>query len=87
MPERRRWDARAVRAGAVSVSSTISSACGHRDGPKPLHVRTWACSEPTCGTVHDLDWNAGRNVGYEGRRILAASTTAPPTPGPGARRR
>lgn len=64
-------------------SSQICSACGHRDGPKPLHVRQWTC--PNCKTRHDRDWNAGRNVKHEGRRILAA--TAPSTPGPGARRR
>ncbi|GAA3370322.1 RNA-guided endonuclease TnpB family protein [Streptomyces sannanensis] len=64
-------------------SSQICSACGHRDGPKPLHVRQWTC--PNCGTRHDRDFNAGKNVRYEGRRILAAA--APSTPGPGARRR
>ncbi|MFG2582876.1 RNA-guided endonuclease InsQ/TnpB family protein [Streptomyces malaysiensis] len=64
-------------------SSLICSACGFRDGPKPLHVREWTC--PNCDTPHDRDWNAGKNVRLEGRRILAA--TAPPTPGPGARRR
>uniref|UniRef100_A0AAU2V311 Transposase n=1 Tax=Streptomyces sp. NBC_00003 TaxID=2903608 RepID=A0AAU2V311_9ACTN len=63
-------------------SSQICSACGYRDGPKPLHVRQWTC--PNCGTRHDRDWNAGKNVRYEGRRILAAGTTEPPTPGPGA---
>ncbi|MFI1159949.1 RNA-guided endonuclease InsQ/TnpB family protein [Streptomyces sioyaensis] len=68
-------------------SSQVCSACGHRDGPKPLSVRTWTCPEPTCQTRHDRDWNAGKNVRYEGRRTLAASTTPPPTPGPGARRR
>lgn len=68
-------------------SSRICSACGHRDGPKPLHVRTWTCPRPTCRTRHDRDWNAGKNVRYEGRRILAFLSTEPPTPGPGARRR
>jgi putative transposase len=66
-------------------SSQICSACGFRDGPKPLNVRTWTC--PNCDTRHDRDWNAGRNVLYEGRRTLVASTTEPPTPGRGARRR
>ncbi|MFI2733184.1 RNA-guided endonuclease InsQ/TnpB family protein [Streptomyces sp. NPDC018711] len=64
-------------------STQICSGCGHRDGPKPLNVRTWTC--PNCETRHDRDWNAGKNVRYEGRRILAAAE--PPTPGPGARRR
>lgn len=67
-------------------SSQICSACGFRDGPKPLHVRTWTCSEPTCRTRHDRDWNAGKNVLYEGRSI-AAEREEPPTPGRGARRR
>jgi len=64
-------------------SSQLCSACGHRVGRKPLHVRAWTCSG--CGIRHDRDWNAGRNVRAEGRRIRAA--TAPPTPGLGARRR
>jgi hypothetical protein len=40
------------------------------DGPKPLHVREWTCGE--CGTVHDRDHNAARNVPFERRRIVAA---------------
>ncbi|MET8784966.1 RNA-guided endonuclease TnpB family protein [Streptomyces sp. NPDC004589] len=57
-------------------SSQICSACGLRDGPKPLHVREWTCGE--CGTVHDRDHNAARNVLYEGRRIVAAGRTETP---------
>jgi putative transposase len=74
-----------ARVARVFPSSRTCSACGFRDGPKPLHVRTWTC--PNCQVRHDRDWNAGRNIQSEGRRILAASTTAPHTPGPGARRR
>ncbi|WP_374196649.1 zinc ribbon domain-containing protein [Streptomyces sp. ISL-96] len=66
-------------------SSQLCSACGFREGPKPLHIRQWTC--PNCGTLHDRDWNAGKNVRYEGRRILADGQTEPPTPGPGARAR
>ncbi|MFM9695422.1 RNA-guided endonuclease InsQ/TnpB family protein [Streptomyces europaeiscabiei] len=51
-------------------SSQVCSVCGFRDGPKPLHVREWTCSE--CGMVHDRDHNAARNVLFEGRRIVAA---------------
>lgn len=57
-------------------SSQICSACGLRDGPKPLHVREWTCGE--CGTVHDRDHNAARNILYEGRRIVAAGRTETP---------
>ncbi|MFD7243402.1 RNA-guided endonuclease InsQ/TnpB family protein [Streptomyces massasporeus] len=51
-------------------SSQVCSACGYRDGAKPLHVREWMCG--ACGTVHDRDHNAARNVLFEGRRIVAA---------------
>ncbi|NGO73697.1 RNA-guided endonuclease InsQ/TnpB family protein [Streptomyces boncukensis] len=68
-------------------SSQLCSTCGHRDGPKPLHLRTWTCQEPTCGTTHDRDWNAAKNIQYEGRRIRRARQTAQPTPEPGARDR
>ncbi|MGP3735012.1 RNA-guided endonuclease InsQ/TnpB family protein [Streptomyces sp. GDS52] len=57
-------------------SSQVCSACGFRDGPKPLHVREWACRE--CGTVHDRDHNAARNVLVEGRRIVAAGRAETP---------
>jgi putative transposase len=51
-------------------SSQVCSACGFRDGPKPLHVRVWACGN--CGTGHDRDHNAAKNILFEGRRIVAA---------------
>ncbi|MEV5983572.1 RNA-guided endonuclease TnpB family protein [Streptomyces sp. NPDC052051] len=51
-------------------SSQLCSACGFRDGPKPLHIRVWTC--PNCGTEHDRDHNAAKNVLCEGRRIVAA---------------
>ncbi|WP_406382144.1 RNA-guided endonuclease InsQ/TnpB family protein [Streptomyces sp. NBC_01618] len=54
-------------------SSQICSACGHRDGPKALHVRAWTCS--ACGARHDRDHNAGQNIRDEGRRIRAATTS------------
>ncbi|WP_378577441.1 zinc ribbon domain-containing protein [Nocardiopsis mangrovi] len=67
----------------------MCSACGFRDGPKPLEIRTWICPESACRATHDRDFNAAKNVRYVGRRILAATEplTEPPTPGPGARRR
>jgi putative transposase len=55
-------------------SSQICSHCGHRDGKKPLSVREWTCSN--CGTHHDRDENAAKNIREEGLRILAAGTTA-----------
>ncbi|WP_240467244.1 RNA-guided endonuclease InsQ/TnpB family protein [Streptomyces salinarius] len=59
-----------VKVGRFFPSSQVCSVCGFRDGPKPLHVREWACT--ACGAVHDRDHNAARNVLSEGRRIVAA---------------
>lgn len=46
-------------------SSQICSSCGHRDGPKPVRVRRWTCG--ACGTRHDRDENAARNILAAGR--------------------
>ena len=51
---------RVVKIGRWVPTSQICSACGHRDGPKPLSVRTWVCR--ACGAVHDRDVNAARNI-------------------------
>jgi len=55
-----------ARTGRFEPTSQVCSACGARDGPKPLGVRTWTCA--ACGTVHDRDVNAARNVLALGRR-------------------
>ncbi|MFL6298446.1 MAG: RNA-guided endonuclease InsQ/TnpB family protein [Actinomycetes bacterium] len=49
-----------VKIGRWTPTSQTCSACGYRDGPKPLGVRAWVC--PACGTVHDRDANAARNI-------------------------
>ncbi|MEU4172078.1 RNA-guided endonuclease TnpB family protein [Streptomyces sp. NPDC026665] len=49
-----------VRTGRFEPTSQVCSTCGVKDGPKPLNVREWTCT--TCGTVHDRDINAARNV-------------------------
>ncbi|MFD9285536.1 RNA-guided endonuclease InsQ/TnpB family protein [Streptomyces mirabilis] len=49
-----------VKVGRFEPTSQVCSVCGVKDGPKPLHVRTWACTH--CGTVHDRDHNAAKNV-------------------------
>ena len=58
-----------VKVDRLFPSSQLCSACGHRDGPKPLSVRSWTC--PVCGVEHDRDLNAARNLLAEGRRIAA----------------
>ena len=49
-----------ARIGRFEPTSQVCSACGAKDGPKPLHVRAWTCM--ACGTVHDRDVNAARNI-------------------------
>jgi putative transposase len=55
-----------ARTGRFEPTSQVCSACGVKDGPKPLSVREWTC--PACGTIHDRDVNAARNIAALGRR-------------------
>lgn len=48
------------RIGRFEPTSQVCSACGARDGPKPLHIREWTCE--ACGVVLDRDINAAINV-------------------------
>ena len=52
--------------GRFVPSTGPCSACGVNSGSKPLHVRQWTC--PACGTVHDRDLNAAKNILALGRR-------------------
>jgi putative transposase len=54
-----------ARIGRFEPTSQVCSACGVNDGPKPLHVRSWACAAR--GMVHDRDVNAARNILAAGR--------------------
>jgi putative transposase len=55
-----------AKVGRFEPTSQVCSACGVKDGAKPLGVRQWTC--PACGTVHDRDVNAARNILALGRR-------------------
>ncbi|MFF4026807.1 RNA-guided endonuclease InsQ/TnpB family protein [Nocardia elegans] len=46
-------------------SSRMCSQCGQVDEAKLLSIRSWKC--PLCGTVHDRDVNAARNILAAGR--------------------
>jgi putative transposase len=54
-----------IKIGRFEPTSQICSTCGVLDGPKPLHVRAWTCT--ACGTVHDRDLNAAKNILAAGR--------------------
>lgn len=55
-----RYGRELVRIGRFEPTSQVCSACGIKDGPKPLSVREWTCKE--CGTPHDRDVNAAINI-------------------------
>ncbi|MFI8186179.1 transposase [Actinacidiphila glaucinigra] len=48
------------RIGRFEPTSQVCSACGVKDGPKPLSLRVWTCG--ACGTVLDRDINAAVNI-------------------------
>ncbi len=53
------------RIGRFEPTFQVCSACGVKDGPKPLSVCKWTCQEG--GTVHDRDINAVKNILAAGR--------------------
>ena len=45
-------------------TSRVCHVCQQDSGEKPLHIREWTCT--SCGTHHDRDVNAARNILYKG---------------------
>jgi putative transposase len=50
-------------------SSKLCSHCGHLLSKLSLGTRHWTC--PTCGTLHDRDLNAAKNILAEGHSVTA----------------
>lgn len=68
--------AKAARYGKTVVkidrfypSSKTCSGCGHGVDALPLRVREWMC--PACGTAHDRDINAAKNILAVGQTVSA----------------
>ena len=57
-------------------SSKRCSDCGHTVAKMPLNVREWTC--PECGTIHDRDINAARNVLAAGLAVSALGESVSP---------
>ena len=57
-------------------SSKRCSDCGHTVSKLPLSVREWVC--PECGTLHDRDINAARNVLAAGLAVSAHRESVSP---------
>ncbi|MFE2732749.1 RNA-guided endonuclease InsQ/TnpB family protein [Streptomyces sp. NPDC059349] len=68
-----------IKINRFEPTSQVCSTCGHHDGPKPLHVREWTC--PACGTRHDRDVNAAKNVKQAaGLAVTACGAKVRPEP-------
>lgn len=72
---------KAIREGKLVVkinrwfpSSKACSCCNHIHGELMLNSRSWKCRN--CGTCHDRDINAAKNIRDEGSRILAGGYSA-----------
>ncbi|WP_406360446.1 transposase [Streptomyces sp. NBC_01544] len=57
-------------------SSKLCSVCGTLQDKMPLNVRTWTCA--ACGTTHDRDVNAARNLLAAGRAVSACGAGVRP---------
>ncbi len=57
-------------------SSRICSACGHLNAQLALSIRNWACQR--CGSRHDRDVNAAKNILAAGRAVAACGAGVRP---------
>ncbi|MFZ1029788.1 MAG: RNA-guided endonuclease TnpB family protein, partial [Limnoraphis robusta] len=64
-------------------SSKLCSNCYYQIDELPLDIREWTC--PHCGTRHDRDGNAAKNIRAEGIRIIQTDGTAVSANGGGVR--
>ena len=64
-------------------SSKLCSVCGSVRDTLPLHIRSWTCG---CGTIHDRDVNAARNILAAGLAVSACGAgVRPQRSSPGGR--
>ena len=62
-----------IRVNRFFPSSKACSCCGHVVQSLPLNIRAWKCDK--CGSLHDRDVNAAKNIALEAQRIIAVGMT------------
>jgi len=78
---RRQLEYKAERRGGLVVvvdrwfpSSKTCSVCGVKQEKMPLGIRQWTC--PDCGSIHDRDVNAAKNILAYGLAALSSPTAS-----------
>ena len=65
-----------VKVPSIYPSSQLCSICGYKNSiTKSLNIRKWIC--PKCGSIHDRDINAAKNILSKGIEILTKDGTHP----------
>ena len=65
-----------VKVPSTYPSSQLCHACGYKNSiTRDLAIRKWTC--PKCGSIHDRDINAARNILSKGIEILTKDGTHP----------
>ena len=65
-----------IKIPSTYPSSQLCSICSYKNSiTKDLRIRKWTC--PKCGTNHDRDINAARNILSKGIEILTKDGTHP----------
>lgn len=66
-----------VKVGRFYASSKTCHDCGYVNQALELKDRTWVCQG--CGTIHDRDWNAAKNIEQEALRLASAWSQREPS--------
>ena len=65
-----------IKVPSTYPSSQLCSKCGYKNSiTKDLAIRKWVC--PKCGSIHDRDINAAKNILSKGIEILTKDGTHP----------
>ena len=65
-----------IKIPSTYPSSQLCSKCGYKNSiTKDLAIRKWIC--PKCGSIHDRDINAAKNILSKGIEILTKDGTHP----------